>query len=384
MPASPALDPLLQGPHLWRGDRCAEVAIPSLPTGHPALDALLPGAGWPRGALTELRLAHTGIGELTLLLPALREVVREGRRVALISPPHVPYACAFAQAGLDPTRLLVVQAHDSADALWAMEQALASGVCGAVVGWPAFVTERSLRRLQLAAETGRACSVHCLTGAITGSSLAALRLELLAPRDLAPAGAGPERDSDRLASSNPIERTAAQRFASPVSPGSQPHLGRSMQPALRPVLTPTACDTGSPPQSTAPPSTGLLPPRRLVIRLLKVRGPGLGRTLPLDLACPPTVSPAVLRDARPSTDRAPGAMATPSSPTMPLPPGLRATALPSVRRARRAMQPGDPSTPDALAAGRVPVPVVTAAGGAGDATPLPGDGVHGVAPRRRA
>jgi hypothetical protein len=95
----------------------------------------------------------------------------------------VPYGPAFAQAGIDPTRLLIVRPNDSADALWAMEQAAAGGACSAVLGWPAFVTERSLRRLQLAAETGRTCSFHCLAGPGAGSSLATLRLRFVRSPD---------------------------------------------------------------------------------------------------------------------------------------------------------------------------------------------------------
>ena len=64
--------------------------------------------------------------------------------IALVSPPHVPYAPALAAAGLDLARIVIVRAGDGADTLWAMEQALGSGSCSAVIGWPSFVNERSL------------------------------------------------------------------------------------------------------------------------------------------------------------------------------------------------------------------------------------------------
>ena len=172
------LEVLLRGPHLWRGDSQAEVAVPSVPTGHAALDHLLPGGGWPRGALTELLVTHPGIGELSLLMPALARLSRHDRWIALMAPPHLPYAPALAAAGVDLARLVIVRTKDGADTLWAMEQALASGACGAVVGWPSFVSERSLRRLQLAAETGRAPGIYFSGSQATSSSLAALRLQL--------------------------------------------------------------------------------------------------------------------------------------------------------------------------------------------------------------
>jgi cell division inhibitor SulA/protein ImuA len=174
----PALDTLLRGPHLWRGDSQAEVAVPSVPTGFEALDALLPGGGWPRAALVELLVPRPGIGELSLLMPALARLSSADQWIAFVSPPHVPYAPALAVAGLDLARIVIVRAGDGADTLWAMEQALGSGSCSAVIAWPSFVNERSLRRLQLAAEGGRALGLYFSAGQATSSSLAALRLQL--------------------------------------------------------------------------------------------------------------------------------------------------------------------------------------------------------------
>ena len=43
--------------------------------------------------------------------------------------------------------------------LWALEQALGSGACDAVLGWVRQVKPRDIRRLQLAAERGRSLGV---------------------------------------------------------------------------------------------------------------------------------------------------------------------------------------------------------------------------------
>jgi len=174
----PVLDELLRSPHLWRGDSQAEVAVPSVATGFAALDALLPGGGWPRAALVELLVPRPGVGELSLLMPALGRLSGTDQWIALVSPPYVPYAPALAAAGIDLARVVIVRAGDGADTLWAMEQALGSGSCSAVIGWPSFVNERSLRRLQLAAEAGRALGLYFSAGEATSSSLAALRLQL--------------------------------------------------------------------------------------------------------------------------------------------------------------------------------------------------------------
>jgi hypothetical protein len=78
----------------------------------------------------------------------------EPRWVAWLAPPHLPYAPALAEAGLDPARMLVVRPRAGLDRLWAMEQALRSGACAAVLGWAGEARDPMLRRLKLAAEEG--------------------------------------------------------------------------------------------------------------------------------------------------------------------------------------------------------------------------------------
>lgn len=152
----PALHTLLQHPAIWRGDDLAQVAVPSVATGYAALDRELPGGGWPAGALTELLHEREGIGELRLVAPALARLSEAGRWVAWIAPPHLPYAPALAAAGIKLSRLLVIGKTSPRDSLWAAEQALRAGSCGAVLFWPSDLDQRSLRRLQLAAEAGGA------------------------------------------------------------------------------------------------------------------------------------------------------------------------------------------------------------------------------------
>ncbi|HTP38297.1 MAG TPA: translesion DNA synthesis-associated protein ImuA [Steroidobacteraceae bacterium] len=168
------------------GLRAAGAAPRYQPTGFTALDALLPGGGWPLGALNEIMPAQPGIGELSLLLPALIALARSGRYLALIAPPWLPYPPALAQRGLPLAQLLLVQPTTPRDALWATEQTLRCPAFGAVLAWPAQVEERSLRRLQLAAEAGGSAGwLYRPTHAAEASSPAALRLQL----EALPAGA---------------------------------------------------------------------------------------------------------------------------------------------------------------------------------------------------
>ena len=102
LPAAPAsLAALLSHPAIWRGGECAPEPA-ALATGFAALDAVLPGRGWPGAALTEIAIAREGIGELSLMLPALARLTRERRDIVWVAPPHLPYAPALVAAGIDP------------------------------------------------------------------------------------------------------------------------------------------------------------------------------------------------------------------------------------------------------------------------------------------
>lgn len=177
---------LLGHPGIWLGN--GQGTAPDgtvLSTGFPALDALLPGGGWPAGAVTELLSDAEGIGELRLVMPSLAECAGSGRRIAWIDPPHLPYAPALAAAGVRPSRVLLVRAGAGRDRLWAAEQCLRSGACGAVLSWPGDCDDRALRRLQLAAEKGGAMGLLFRPERFASSpSPATLRLRI------APAPAG--------------------------------------------------------------------------------------------------------------------------------------------------------------------------------------------------
>jgi hypothetical protein len=177
---------LLQGStRVWRGRDLAAMDEPGCATGFAALDALLPGGGWPAGVLTELLPSHEGIGELQLLVPALARLARAGERVVWIAPPHEPHAPALVRLGLDPSQVLVVRPDRRRDLLWSAEQTLRTGAAGALLLWPQAIRDAralqyaELRRLQLAAEGTRTLALM-FRPAVEASavSCAALRIAL--------------------------------------------------------------------------------------------------------------------------------------------------------------------------------------------------------------
>ena len=153
LPMKTALAELLHHPLVWRGDQLASSQA-VISSGFADLDQELPGGGWPKGALIELLRDGEGIGELRLLLPALKSLVKAGEWLALVAPPHIPYAPAFAASGIDPVRVIVVAAAEEKLRWWAAEQVLRASSAGALLFWPQLVSDQRLRRLQLAAQEG--------------------------------------------------------------------------------------------------------------------------------------------------------------------------------------------------------------------------------------
>ena len=171
-------------PALWLAHQLGRHADAAVPSGFPALDAHLPGGGWPRRALTELLLPHPGVGEIRLLAACLVTTQKAGRLVMLFDPPAALSAGALAQLGFDVDQLLIINTRTrviaGSDSLWALEQALKRGHVGAVLAWlpPRLRTER-LRRLQLAAQAHDGPAfVFCEMSAAQRPTAAPLRLAL--------------------------------------------------------------------------------------------------------------------------------------------------------------------------------------------------------------
>ena len=144
---------LLNNRDLWRA--CDVDKVNSNSTGDKKLDNILPGGGWPKKGLVEVINQYHGIGELQLLIPLMLSVIKQGKWILWVCPPHIVYAPALQQAGIDTDQILVVnKAVPCKDALWSMERALRSNNCGLVLTWQTWLSVKVLRRLQLAAETG--------------------------------------------------------------------------------------------------------------------------------------------------------------------------------------------------------------------------------------
>ncbi|UGQ45154.1 translesion DNA synthesis-associated protein ImuA [Massilia endophytica] len=220
-------------PSLWLASQLARSASRCVDTGYAALSAQLPGGGWPVGALNELLLPQAGVGEMRLLQPAL---VRQKGPVVLVQPPQIPQTLALSALGLPPSRLIWVRSNPrSSDGLWAAEQILRSGSCGAVLLWHQHARGEHLRRLHLAAQSGDTlfCMLRPMSEAREASP-APLRLAL----EPVAGGVqiaflkrrGPQRDEPLFL---PLTPSLLQRRHAPLDrPASAPASAGSVLPVL--------------------------------------------------------------------------------------------------------------------------------------------------------
>ena len=174
-----ALKKLLQNnPAVWCASESAGSRPRGITTGFTALDEMLPGGGWPQNSLIEILLPRWGSGELQLLLPTLLAMSQQAKWLVWLGPPFIPYAPALVHAGVDLERLIVIPPEKiKTETLWAMEKILRTRSCGLVMAWPQRVSDKAMRRLQLAAEEGESLG-FIFRNHVVHSSPAALRISL--------------------------------------------------------------------------------------------------------------------------------------------------------------------------------------------------------------
>ncbi|MES0873165.1 translesion DNA synthesis-associated protein ImuA [Sinimarinibacterium thermocellulolyticum] len=204
-------------PYLWRGADAAPLRAQA--TGWTALDALLPGGGWPCGALSEVLYPQPGAGELTLVLPLLARLTGKAQTVAFIAPPFALHAPALARAGVDLPHTLVVETRNDPDALWSAEQLLHART-GAVLLWAQDIPTTAMRRLQLAAERGDGLALLLRpSAAAAAASVAALRL------GIERIGGVPTVEVLKCRGARPVQKITLAAPAPPHRPAALPARG---------------------------------------------------------------------------------------------------------------------------------------------------------------
>ena len=149
----------LANAHVWRAGELGGASLQTVATGYASLDHVLPGNGWPQGAMTEVLQPQAGLHEWGLVACALAQVQadsgtqRSGQILVLVGPPHLPFGPALRAQQLDLPRMLCVQgaAGNAPSLLWATREALQCADVAAVLAWLPDARSAHLRRLQIAA-----------------------------------------------------------------------------------------------------------------------------------------------------------------------------------------------------------------------------------------
>ena len=136
---------------LWRADQLGSPVATTWSSGFEALDAVLPGGGWPGHGVTEILSAQSGTLEWRLLGPLLRQVCAAGRSVVLVGPPRPPHPPGLRLDGIAERQLVWVMAETPAERLWSTEQLVKANACGALIAWLPQVRAEQVRRLQVLA-----------------------------------------------------------------------------------------------------------------------------------------------------------------------------------------------------------------------------------------
>ena len=135
-------------------------------------------SGWPLGAMTEVLVKDINHSPLWLMAPALSVLSKQARWQTWIAPPHIPFAPALNDNGIELSRTLLVRPSKQQAALWAAEESLRSGSCSVVLFWAQHLGRTSLRRLQLAAERSQTWMIcFCTDHTADSHTSAALRVQ---------------------------------------------------------------------------------------------------------------------------------------------------------------------------------------------------------------
>lgn len=158
MPRSSSVDRVLSDPansHVWRAGALGGASQQTLATGYVGLDQVLPGDGWPLGALIEVLQAQAGQHEWGFVAPALAAMQGgdAARLTVLVGAPYLPFGPALGARHINMQRLLSVHAAkgQAPSLLWATREALQCADVAAVLAWLPDARSAHLRRLQMAA-----------------------------------------------------------------------------------------------------------------------------------------------------------------------------------------------------------------------------------------
>lgn len=155
-PAShrPLQDLLQRVPAVWPADAVATRSSNVVSSGFAALDAVLPGGGWPVGDVIELLTPQFGVVDWSVLSPAAKAFSTDhAPRVVMIGPPNEPYLPGLRRMDLPVDRVHWVVANKPAERAWVAEQLVKCSSPMLLMVWMSHARADQIRRLQVCAQS---------------------------------------------------------------------------------------------------------------------------------------------------------------------------------------------------------------------------------------
>lgn len=172
---SVSLNSLKQRRLIWQARAQLNDEHECIASGYPEFDQAL--GGWPSRGLIELQLERYGLGELRLILPALKRLSSTRPFQVWVAPPALLLPHNLDARAL--SRQIIVRPTDAKQQCWVLEQLVSSACCSAVVCWMEHLSAPQAKRLQvLARENGTPVFIIRNMAASTESLPISLRLSL--------------------------------------------------------------------------------------------------------------------------------------------------------------------------------------------------------------
>lgn len=135
-------------------ERTSSVVFDRLSSGNSILDDMLPGGGIRRGGIVEWISEKEGAGGWSLALMLAQQACCDRGILVVIDRHREFHPVPLLQAGWNSHRVLLIRPQTEKEELWAWEHVLRCRGVAAVLGVLVKSSDRALRRLQLAAESG--------------------------------------------------------------------------------------------------------------------------------------------------------------------------------------------------------------------------------------
>ena len=118
------------------------------------------------GKVTEIVVQSSDSEQMTMLLPLLAQLSKDNRWFAWIAPPTTLPKALLEAAGIDLSKIMLLQPDQNHSTYQLACQALKAGTCHAVITWPGALSDEQLTGLETAAENGQSHGIvirdrHC-------------------------------------------------------------------------------------------------------------------------------------------------------------------------------------------------------------------------------